>query len=244
MSRASRQPLSLRWRLLLATAVAVALAALAAGLALSALFRDHAERQFADALVAQLDQVTARLELDAQGAPAIDAAGLSDPRWSRPYSGLYWQLDRVDSSGTHRAQLRSRSLWDAELAVPSDALAQSQLHRHRIVGPGGAALLVVERTVQLGSGAAASWRVLVAGDTAPMRAAIDGFERTLALSLAGLTLLLVAAALAQVAIGLAPLRALRAALQQLHAGRSTRLQGRFPAEVQPLVDDFNAVLQR
>lgn len=244
MSRASRKPLSLRWRLLLATAVAVTLAALAAGWALSALFRDHAERQFADTLVAQLDQVTARLELDAQGEPAIDAAALSDPRWSRPYSGLYWQLDRVDSGGTHRAQLRSRSLWDAELAVPRDALAQSQLHRHRIVGPGGAALLVVERTVQLGSGAAASWRVLVAGDTAPMRVAIDGFERTLALSLAGLTLLLVAAALAQVAIGLAPLRALSAALQQLHAGRSTRLQGRFPAEVQPLVDDFNAVLQR
>lgn len=242
MSGTARQPLSLRWRLLLATAVAVALAALAAGWALSALFRDHVERQFAEALEAQLDQVTARLDLDAQGQPVVDAAGLSDPRWSRPYSGLYWQVDRVDGGGVQHVQ-RSRSLWDAELDVPRDALATMQVHRHHIAGPGGAALLAVERTVQLG-GENAAWRVLVAGDTAPMRAAVDAFERMLALSLAGLTLLLVAAALAQVAIGLAPLRALRAALQQLHAGRSARLQGRFPAEVQPLVDDFNAVLQR
>ncbi|HEX6017128.1 MAG TPA: sensor histidine kinase [Burkholderiaceae bacterium] len=244
MSRAARAPLSLRWRLLLGTAVAVALAALAAGWALSTLFRDHVQRQFADSLVAQLDQVTARLDVDAQGRPVVDTAGLSDPRWSRPYSGLYWQLDRVDRSGIHRAVLRSRSLWDAELAAPTDALVDSQVHRHMIAGPGDAALLAVERTVRLGSDDAATWRVLVAGDTAAMRAAIDAFDRVLVLSLVGLTLLLVAAAVAQVAIGLAPLRGLRASLQGLHAGRSARLEGRFPAEVQPLVDDFNAVLQR
>jgi len=243
VSRAARAPLSLRWRLLLGTAVAVALAAVAAGWALSTLFREHVQRQFADSLVAQLDQVTARLDVDAQGQPVVDTAGLSDPRWSRPYSGLYWQLDRVDGGGIHRAALRSRSLWDAELAAPPDALHDGQVHRHTIAGPGDAVLLAVERTVRLGSDDA-TWRVLVAGDTAAMRAAIDAFDRVLALSLLGLTLLLVAAAVAQVAIGLAPLRGLRASLQGLHAGRSARLEGRFPAEVQPLVDDFNAVLQR
>ncbi|MCG3188271.1 MAG: Adaptive-response sensory-kinase SasA [Burkholderiaceae bacterium] len=244
MNRVPRAPLSLRWRLLLATAVAVVLAALAAGWALSTLFRDHVQRQFADSLVAQLDQVTARLDLDAQGQPAVDTAGLSDPRWSRPYSGLYWQLDRVERSGIHRAVLRSRSLWDTELSAPPDALVDNQVHQHTIAGPGAATLLAVERTVRLGGDDAATWRVLVAGDTAAMRAAIDAFDRVLALSLLGLTLLLVAAAVAQVAIGLAPLRGLRASLQGLHAGRSARLEGRFPAEVQPLVDDFNAVLQR
>ena len=29
----------------------------------------------------------------------VDAQLLSDPRWSRPYSGLYWQLDAVDAWG-------------------------------------------------------------------------------------------------------------------------------------------------
>lgn len=244
MSRAARPPLSLRWRLLLATAVAIALATAAAGWTLSRLFRDHVERQFAASLVAQLDQVMARLDLDAEGRPVVDTAALSDPRWGRPYSGLYWQLDGAERAGTRPAVLRSRSLWDAELRVPQDALADGQVHVHTIAGPGAATLLAVERTVRLGSDAAVPWRVLVAGDLAATRAAADDFDRVLALSLLGLALLLVTAAVAQVAIGLAPLRALRTSLQGLHAGRSARLEGRFPAEVQPLVEDFNAVLQR
>jgi signal transduction histidine kinase len=243
-SRPARTPLSLRWRLLLVTAAAVALAIVAAGWTLAALFRDHVERQFAGSLIAQLDQVTTRFEVDATGRPAVDTAALSDPRWSRPYSGLYWQLDRLGPEGERQAVLRSRSLWDAELSVPRDALADGQVHVHTIAGPGAATLLAVERGVGLGSDAAVAWRVLVAGDMADMRSAGYDFDRVLALSLVGLALLLTAAAVAQVAIGLAPLRALSASLQHLHAGRATRLEGRFPAEVQPLVDGFNAVLQR
>ena len=56
--------------------------------------------------------------------------------------------------------------------------------------------------------------------------------------------LLFAAALAQVAIGLAPLRALQRTLAEVRAGTSPKLGGRFPPEVQPLVDDFNAVPDR
>jgi len=47
-----------------------------------------------------------------------------------------------------------------------------------------------------------------------------------------------------VAVGLAPLRALQRALAGVHEGRAPRLAGRFPDEVQPLVDDFNRVLDR
>ena len=34
------------------------------------------------------------------------------------------------------------------------------------------------------------------------------------------------------------------ALQQVREGRTARLEGRFPTEVQPLIDDFNGVLDR
>jgi len=54
----------------------------------------------------------------------------------------------------------------------------------------------------------------------------------------------VLAALAQVAVGLSPLRAMQRALADVHEGRTPRLQGRFPTEVQPLIDDFNDVLDR
>ena len=155
---ASRRPwlLSLRWRLLAATLVALTLALLLAGVFLAGLFRDHVLRQFAASLTAQLDQITARLDFDAAGQPVLDPQTLSDPRWTRPYSGLYWQVDAMGAS-PRRAVMRSRSLWDSQLAVDDDALADGAVHRHEIRGPDGARLLVVERTVRQDTLAAARW---------------------------------------------------------------------------------------
>ncbi len=127
--------------------MALLLALVLAGVLLAGLFRDHVLRQFGDALTAQLDQVTARLEFDAAGQPQLDAQTLSDPRWSRPYSGLYWQVDERGAGRSGRGVLRSRSLWDATLERPGDALADGAVHRHEVAGPGGARLLLVERTV-------------------------------------------------------------------------------------------------
>ena len=238
---------SLRFRLLAATLMVLALALVLAGLLLSSLFRDHVMRQFSQTLTAQLDQITARLEFDAAGQPQIDPQTLSDPRWSRPYSGLYWQVDGAGQV-QQRGALRSRSLWDATLSLPPDVLADGVVHVHEGTGPEGAALLLVERTVtQVGSGDGAvgtPWRLIVAADLRETVAAAQRFNGVLAASLATLFVLLCAAALAQVAIGLAPLRALQRTLAGVHAGTSPRLEGQFPSEVQPLVDDFNAVLDR
>ncbi len=239
------RPGSLRFRLLAATVVALGVALVLAGFLLAGLFRDHVMNQFELALTAQLDQLTARLELDATGQPQIDAQRLSDPRWQRPYSGLYWQLDRFSPDGqTRQAALRSRSLWDQSLALEADALADGQRHVHVGQGPQGQALLLVERTVRIGEAPDAGWRLAVASDLAPTALAVRGFNRSLALSLAGLGLLLLLAALAQVTVGLAPLKALQRALNQVRDGHEPQLQGAFPDELQPLVQDFNTVLDR
>lgn len=236
---------SLRFRLLAVTVAGVAVAVVLAGLVLSGLFREHVQRQFEAALVQQLDQVTARLEFDAQGQPAIAAQALSDPRWLKPYSGLYWQVDAMAPDGRGRAGvLRSRSLWDTSLALQVDALADGAVHVHEVAGPQGAPLLVLERTVRAEGVDAARWRLILAADLQATQAATAQFTRVLALSLAALLVLLAAAAWAQVAVGLRPLQALQRGLQDVQQARTTRLQGAFPAEMQPLVDDFNAVLER
>lgn len=238
---------SLRWRLLAATIVALCVALVLAGLVLAGLFRDHVQRQAVASLTAQLDQVTARLEFDAGGRPEIDTTALSDPRWSRPRSGLYWQVDEGDSEGgpgPRRGLLRSRSLWDAVLTLPADRLADGVVHVHEAAGPADEPLLVVERTVRREAGGAASWRLIVAVDLAETRAATRSFNGVLATSLAALLALLGAAAWAQVAVGLAPLRALQRAVAAVRDGRAHHLEGVGPAEVQPLADDFNAVLAR
>ncbi|MCA0244451.1 MAG: sensor histidine kinase [Proteobacteria bacterium] len=237
---------SLRLRLLGATLVTLALALVGAHGWLTSLFRDHVMQQFDLGLAQQLDQLTARLEFDAAGRPQIDRGSMTDPRWEQPYAGLYWQIESLDGAPGRRPAvlLRSRSLWDAELQLPADALANGERHQHDTTGPRGEALRAVERSLQAGEPAASRWRLIVAGDPREAMAAVARFNGVLAASLAALGLLLVLAALAQVAVGLAPLRAMQRALQQLRQGRSQRLQGRFPAEVQPLIDDFNGVLER
>lgn len=237
------RPSSLRWRLLAATVAALAVALLLAGWGLTALFKAHVTQQFEASLRVHLDDLTARTEFNGPASPAsprVDTAALSDPRWQKPYSGLYWQLD-----GTGRpAWQRSRSLWDTNLVVPSDTLADGQVHAHPGRGPQGSPLLMLERTIHPSGQAEARWRLVVAGSTETIDQAVAHFRGQLALSLLLLATLLTLAAWAQVSIGLAPLRAMRRGLEAVRQGQAPRLQGRFPAEVQPLVDDFNAVLDQ
>ena len=187
--------------------------------------------------------------------PLLDATQLTDPRWSRPYGGLYWQVDRLGVAGAAQAEsqkgvLRSRSLWDSALAVTSDALPDGAVHVHEVVGPDSAPLLLVERSVRHAqadpsSGAQTStWRLLVAADLADTADAVSRFNGVLTASLLGLFALLCGAGWAQVRVGLAPLRSLQRAVAAVREGKQQRLQGGFPDELQPLIDDFNAVLDR
>jgi signal transduction histidine kinase len=248
---------SLRVRLLAATVVSLCLALLAAHLWLGGLFRDHVMQQFDQALALQLDELTARLSFDDTGVPAIGPRGLSDPRWEQPYAGLYWQImphgaaahavnasTAPDGSKVLPMTLRSRSLWDSALQLPVDALADGATHRHDISGPRGEALRVLERVVQPPAPHDRAWRLAVAADPRTAQEAITRFQGVLAASLAGLGGLLVLAALAQVALGLAPLQAMQRGLQLVRGGQQARLQGKFPLEVQPLIDAFNQVLDQ
>lgn len=237
---------SLRIRLLVGTLFWIAGTILVAGWGLGTLFRQHVEAQFHAELRTHLDQLTAQLALDAQGHPQL-ALPLSDPRFGRPYSGYYWQVDAIGPAGTGfaPAQLRSRSLWDIALAVPEDALAEGDMHVHQIAGPQGKRLSVVERSVRIDDGLDGkphTLRLLVAADADLMTDPVSRFNGALWLALGVLGAGLVLAAVVQVSVGLFPLRAMRKALTRVRAGETLRLEGDFPVEVMPLVAEFNSVL--
>ncbi len=237
---------SLRVRLLTGTLVWVIATIVIAVWGLSSLFRQHVELQFNAELKTHLDQLAAHLVLDAWGRPALTTA-LSDPRLSKPYSGLYWQIDRIAGKATPAAAglLRSRSLWDGVLTVPADTLVNGEIHQHRVAGPDGATLGMIERMVSLEAQpdqAAAAFRLVVAADEQLMIAPIERFDGVLWLALGVLGLGLVIAAVVQVAVGLAPLRRLRRALVAVRNSETQQLDGEFPVEIKPLVDEFNAVL--
>ena len=237
---------SLQWRVLLGTLIGLTLAMVLAGFLLSGLFREHATRQFQAELATHLAQLTARLAFDATGQPLMDPAGLTDPRWQKPLSGRYWQIDTRAAGPATQAPtpgvLRSRSLWDQVLQLPPDVVPDGTVHTHTIPGPDGHPLLVLERSVRDPEQPAAIWTLIVAADTRDTQQAIDAFSGTLAASLGVLLVLLALAAIAQVWIGLAPLRALQTEVSAVSQGLRPRLAGTFPAEVQPLADDFNAAL--
>ena len=237
---------SLRLRLLLGTLGWIALTIVAAGLALGGLFRQHVALQFDAELNTHLDQLVAHLIVDDNGQPSLSVAQ-SDPRFSKPYSGLYWQVDRLDPlAGNAVGLLRSRSLWDDVLRLPADTPGNGELHQHHIAGPGDSALGAVERVVRVASAgeraAARSFRLVVAADEQQMNAPIERFSGLLWLALGLLGVGLGLAVVIQVWVGLAPLKRLRGALAAVRSGDAQQLVGRFPAEVQPLVDEFNTVL--
>jgi signal transduction histidine kinase len=234
----SLRPGSLSFRLLVGAVLWIALALIVAGVLLTRIFQAHLEDQFARRQEALLKQLAANLEVGPQDELTLTQA-LSPPQFETPYSGYYWQ---VEAKGGEPL-LRSRSLWDGALDLPADTLLDGQVHRHRLTGPDGDPVIAFERAVRL-PGRDERLRLAVARNAAVLDQAVQQFQRVLALSLGVLGLGLVAAAGGQIAGGLRPFARLRRALAEVRAGRAQRLEGAYPAEIQPLVDDLNAVLQR
>ncbi|HJV27229.1 MAG TPA: sensor histidine kinase [Aromatoleum sp.] len=231
---------SLRARLLAGSLLWIAIALTLTGVVLGDLFRAHVTERFDTELSHHLDQLAANVDTTPPDAVVLRAE-LSDPRMRKPYSGLYWQVDVLGSS-PEPARLRSRSLWDGRLIMPEDHPADGEVHRHPITGPDGAKLIAMERIVTLGEQAGRPVRLIVAANASDVSEPVREFVSLLAVSLGVLALGLVGSVAIQVTVGLDPLRRLRAALAEIGAGRSRRLEGEYPLEIAPLVHELNALL--
>ncbi len=228
---------SLRLRLLLAAALAISLALLAAGIGLRYLFEQHVERRATRELDNIAKQVIALTRSTPEGKLVLTGK-LSDPRFTIPYSGIYWQV-----SGPDGPLLRSRSLWDFVLGLPEEKLGGGGLYEVDSNGPLGTSLLTVIRPVTLTiAGKKRRLNIAVALDHAEISASVQDFTRELIIALSGLALLLFAATWVQVGVGLAPLRHLAREIAAIRDGRSTRISPGHPREVMPLVEEINALL--
>ena len=227
---------SIRLRLLVAGALAV-FAALALGaVGLDFLFQRHVERRAYAEMLADLDQLAAGLARDAEGAITL-ARPPSDPRYARPLSGYYWQID------TGAAEpLRSRSLWDGTLAPRPDPPPSGAPREEVLTGPDGASLLALERALRLGPDERRV-RTLVAMDRREVRAATRAFVGDLVPYVGLLALALIAAGALQVAVGLRPLAQVGARVAAVRSGAERRLGLDFPAEVRPLTAEVDALIE-
>ncbi len=228
---------TLAFRLVAFALAWIAVGLVAGGLLLAALFDTQVRRSFDARLGVLLETLVAVTEPDPEtGLRLIGLPG--EPRFDRPFSGWYWQ---VEQGGETR--LVSRSLWDQTLALPALRPPQGNdgFLRYEAVGPRGQRLRVLERPIVFGNEGPV-FRYIVAGDLAEVEEEIRPFRLTLAWSLGLLGAGLAAAVLIQVWFGLTPLRRLRIALARIRAGRADRIEGNFPGEVEPLVEEANALI--
>lgn len=234
---------SLRIRLLAGTLIWIVLTIAITGWSLTGLFQQHVAKQFHAGLSTHLEQLTANLAITQDGNPYLSMP-LSDPRLSRPYSGLYWQIDRLASQQQVAKQgiFRSRSLWDNVLQVPVDSVANGEIHEHQVLGPNNTSLGMIERVVYPAEQPQQPLRLIVAADARLISEPVERFNGLMAWSFGIMGIGLIAAAIVQVLIGLRPLGRLREALNAVRDGGAPRIEGDFPLEIQPLVDDFNSVL--
>lgn len=160
---------------------------------------------------------------------------LGDQRFLEPNSGLYWQI-----RGEGHEDFPSRSLWDRSLEVRSD---------REDVGPlvydssqfEGEPLRIMERSIIL-PGSDTQWWFTVAASRDELNEQIANIRAILIYSffILGIGLLLMAGL--QTWYGLFPLRHVRKAIQKMRRTGESRLTEPLPREVQPLVDELNALL--
>lgn len=232
------RPRSLAFRLVAAAALWITAALAVGGVIISTLFRDSVVRSFDARLTVHLDSLIAVSELDDSGEIVL-LRGLPDPRFELPYSGWYWQI----SNHSGRPLARSRSLWDQILDVPAPSEPGSMETRQAPAPDGGnLRFRIIDVTLPDQPTAAPPLRFAVAADTAELKAEIRPFNVTLGWALGVLGLGLAAAVAIQVRVGLRPLRRIRIALSDIRAGRSERMSGAWPAEVQPLARELDALL--
>lgn len=222
-------------RLLLIATLWVVGTLCATGWVLDTLFGRHVDKTYVTELDRDLTSLAAALEWNGHGQLELTRQP-ADPRFERPYSGAYWQA----ASGTQ--SLRSRSLWDIDIPTTIERKIPAGDADIRN-GPEGQSLLVKSRRLQL-TGDDAYVQITVALDRTELRDAKRSFRHLLWLSLGILGVGILGAVWAQIRFGLAPLSHLRAAVAKLHGGGDPTLQGVWPAEVKPLVDEINALLKR
>jgi signal transduction histidine kinase len=229
---------SLRLRFLALGMGLLVVALFVAGVSLSALFARHLDRRAGQELDTHIETIAGTLRIDPQGAMSLSREP-ADPRFSRPFGGLYWQVD----DHTSGRRLASRSLWDAELPA-SPALSPGSEDTRDVAGPQGAVLLLHERWLIVPVAAVDHLvRIAVAIDRSELDALRSGFARDAGLVLVALGLVLAAGVWIQIASGLRPLAALATAVAKVRSGTDRRLSPQVPSEVEPLVTEMNSLLE-
>ncbi len=224
---------SLRFRLVLGALLFIGVALVITWHTLSAQFQRYVDREYIGEYGAVIDSIAAQVEFE--GGKVTLRNEPVDQRFSIPAGGRYWQI----SDGANIV-LRSRSLWDYDIAITEgegDKLLQQP-------GPDGDPIMVLCRALVFDDGVVSRpLKIAVAGAASEIVNETAAFRNELAQMLGLTALLLLAASTLQIGVGLAPLRQLREEARTVRTGESNRMNAEGPSEVRPLVREINDLLE-
>jgi signal transduction histidine kinase len=226
---------SLARRMLLIAFGWIAILLLGGGFALDRTLTNLVEKNFDEQLSYMLTAMIASAEIGPDGEVFFNRA-LGDQRFLEPNSGLYWQI-----TGAGHDDFPSRSLWDRTLAVKRDR-TDSQGHIYNSDQFPAEPLRIAERSITL-PGSDTRWWFTVAASRGELDAQLRRIRSILVWSFLVLGLGLFAMTMLQTWYGLGPLRRVRLAIQHMRAGGANRVTDPLPLEVQPLVQELNALLE-
>ncbi len=230
---------SLKLRLMVGAALGISLSLLLAGVSLYVIFQRYVERAAIDELQNHFTQLAASIRVDNTGTLKARTS-LSDPRFQKPYGGLYWQINE-----TGHLPLRSRSLFDDSLDPPVIVVGHdpSKDSVHIISGPESAKLFALEKLILLPVGnTERQLSVTMAIDRRAIDQTVSEFAADMFNGLALLYAALLGLSYLQVFYGLKPLEALRKQVEKIRLGEDQNISGTYPDEVAPLVDEVNGLL--
>jgi signal transduction histidine kinase len=236
---------SLQRRLVLLAAVWSVVILGVSGLLQIALFRQASIMRFDDDLREDAQSLFTYTTVDPQGQ--VYAPPMTDPGAQAAYSGDYWEIAEPATGRLH-ALVRSRSLWDSELAGPPGGAKALEAH------PGEGGMVFYNTTGPLHEPLRASAMLtylpgrtapvifMTAEDVTPVLTSSNQFtiETVIGLIVLGAGLILLV--FIQVRVGLSPLFALRREVADVRVGKADRVVGDYPYELEPLAAELNALV--
>jgi signal transduction histidine kinase len=227
-------PKTLTFRLIATSIIWVALSLTCTGLLLAKLFGDHIERRFDLELYEHIEELVASSEVSPENVHRL-AWIPSEPRFTRPHSGWYWQIARAGN-----IEKKSESLWYDHLSVVKPTI-ESQPQVRFLTGPGDQPLRALVQNITLPR-AREHFTFIVAGPTDDITRDTDLFVTQMAVTLGTLGLGLLAAVVFQVRFGLRPLRRMHKAIADIRSGHAQKLPESFPEELVPVISELNTLL--
>ncbi|MEM6652673.1 MAG: sensor histidine kinase [Pseudomonadota bacterium] len=170
----------------------------------------------------------------------------SDPRFLVPLSGKYWMVVAIDENGLPGNDIRSRSVFDGTMNLPDSLIRRSldnpgQVINANGIGPADELVRIAAQATTYPERATPVLLVAISDRTLSM-AGVDRLRTILLvamLTLAGGTLLAMVLALRY---ALRPLDRIQSDITAIREGRQAALAADYPAEVQPLSEELNKLL--